>query len=258
MEWDRNTGDNVDEQKFSLDRHSQSSDALLSWLTVISIELTKRQRVPFLTGCKKHRLTRVTPEDIGLDRVYIILSSSLSLSLIPSSTTMHIVSLSFSSRVWRIVSRERERERSGEKERERGRQTKKERKKKEKGRRDRRWCARSTRITGLRRDQDLSFFGGDRMDGWTRTDRTVPTRRLIDRFENLGDHSEDLLEHLLVDRVQIISVGLIFTHRPNSLREYNKIPFAFLSLSFLSPSPFVFAETFVGCFFFFLFINWNY
>lgn len=257
MEWDRNTGDNIDEQKFSLDRHSQSSDALLSWLTVISIELTKRQRVPFLTGCKKHRLTRVTPEDIGLDRVYIILSSSLSLSLIPSSTTMHIVSLSFSSRVWRIVSRERERERSGEKEREREADEKRE-EKKEKGRRDRRWCARSTRITGLRRDQDLSFFGGDRMDGWTRADRTVPTRRLIDRFENLGDHSEDLLEHLLVDRVQIISVGLIFTHRPNSLREYNKIPFAFLSLSFLSPSPFVFAETFVGCFFFFLFINWNY
>lgn len=39
-------------------------------------------------------------------------------------------------------------------------------------------------------------FGADRMDGWTRTDRTVPTRRLIDRFENLGDHLEDLLEHL--------------------------------------------------------------
>lgn len=129
MEWDRNTGDNIDEQKFSLDRHSQSSDALLSWLTVISIELTKRQRVPFLTGCKKHRLTRVTPEDIGLDRVYIILSSSLSLSLIPSSTTMHIVSLSFSSRVWRIVSRERERERSGEKEREREADEKREEKK---------------------------------------------------------------------------------------------------------------------------------
>ena len=137
MEWDRNTGDNVDEQKFSLDRHSQSSDALLSWLTVISIELTKRQRVPFLTGCKKHRLTRVTPEDIGLDRVYIILSSSLSLSLIPSSTTMHIVSLSFSSRVWRIVSREREREewreREREGEREGGRRKKRGKKKKREG-----------------------------------------------------------------------------------------------------------------------------
>lgn len=168
---------------------------------------------------------------------------------------MHIVSLSFSSRVWRIVSREREREEWREREREREADEKRE-EKKEKGRRDRRWCARSTRITGLRRDQDLSFFGGDRMDGWTRADRTVPTRRLIDRFENLGDHSEDLLEHLLVDRVQIISVGLIFTHRLNSLREYNKIPFAFLSLSFLSPSPFVFAETFVGYFFFFfLFTN---
>lgn len=35
--------------------------------------------------------------------------------------------------------------------------------------------------------------------GWTDgrdPDRTVPTRRLIDRFENLGDHLEDLLEHL--------------------------------------------------------------
>ena len=139
MEWDRNTGDNVDEQKFSLDRHSQSSDALLSWLTVISIELTKRQRVPFLTGCKKHRLTRVTPEDIGLDRVYIILSSSLSLSLSYSlvDDDAYLVSLSFSSRVWRIVSREREREewreREREGEREGGRRKKRGKKKKREG-----------------------------------------------------------------------------------------------------------------------------
>ena len=134
MEWDRNTGDNVDEQKFSLDRHSQSSDALLSWLTVISIELTKRQRVPFLTGCKKHRLTRVTPEDIGLDRVYIILSSSLSLSLIPSSTTMHTSSLYLFPRVFGGSSPERERERSGEKEREREREREADEKREEKKR----------------------------------------------------------------------------------------------------------------------------
>lgn len=130
MEWDRNTGDNIDEQKFSLDRHSQSSDALLSWLTVISIELTKRQRVPFLTGCKKHRLTRVTPEDIGLDRVYIILSSSLSLSLLFPRRRRCISSLYLFPRVFGGSSPERERERSGERGRERGRQTKKERKKK--------------------------------------------------------------------------------------------------------------------------------
>lgn len=43
---------------------------------------------------------------------------------------------------------------------------------------------------------NIWFFGSDRMDGRTRPDRTVPTRRLIDRFENLGDHLEDLLEHL--------------------------------------------------------------
>ena len=233
-------GQHVDEQKFSLNRHSQSSDALLSWLTVISIELTKRQRVPFLTGCKKHRLTRVTPKDIGLDRVYIILLSSL--SLIPSSTTMHRLSILFLACLEDRLQRERERER------ERGREEGRRKKREKKGRRDRRWCARSTRITGLRRDQDLSFFGGDRMDGWTRADRTVPTRRLIDRFENLGDHSEDLLEHLLVDRVQIISVGLIFTHRPDSLREYNKIPFA-SSLR----SPFVFAENLVDFSFFFFY-----
>ena len=136
MEWDRNTGDNVDEQKFSLDRHSQSSDALLSWLTVISIELTKRQRVPFLTGCKKHRLTRVTPEDIGLDRVYIILSSSLSLSLsllfprrrrcIPRLSIFFLACLED-----RL---QRERERSGEKEREREREREADEKREEKKR----------------------------------------------------------------------------------------------------------------------------
>lgn len=122
MEWDRNTGDNVDEQKFSLDRHSQSSDALLSWLTVISIELTKRQRVPFLTGCKKHRLTRVTPEDIGLDRVYIILSSSLSLSLSYSLVDDDAYRLSIFFLACLEDRLQRERERSGERERERERE----------------------------------------------------------------------------------------------------------------------------------------
>ena len=139
MEWDRNTGDNVDEQKFSLDRHSQSSDALLSWLTVISIELTKRQRVPFLTGCKKHRLTRVTPEDIGLDRVYIILSSSLSLSLslLFPRRRRCISSLYLFPRVFGGSSPEREREewreREREGEREGGRRKKRGKKKKREG-----------------------------------------------------------------------------------------------------------------------------
>lgn len=135
MEWDRNTGDNVDEQKFSLDRHSQSSDALLSWLTVISIELTKRQRVPFLTGCKKHRLTRVTPEDIGLDRVYIILSSSLSLSLSYSlvDDDAYRLSIFFLACLEDRLQREREREEWREREREGGRRKKRGKKKKREG-----------------------------------------------------------------------------------------------------------------------------
>lgn len=132
MEWDRNTGDNIDEQKFSLDRHSQSSDALLSWLTVISIELTKRQRVPFLTGCKKHRLTRVTPEDIGLDRVYIILSSSLSLSLSYSlvDDDAYRLSIFFLACLEDRLQRERERGVEREGEREGGRRKKRGKKRK--------------------------------------------------------------------------------------------------------------------------------
>lgn len=88
----------VEQQKFFLERHSRSSDTFLDLLTVISIELTKRQRVPFLTGCKKHRLTRVTPENIGLDRVYIIRVSYRSFSLLPSFYPSRPLSFRFSRR----------------------------------------------------------------------------------------------------------------------------------------------------------------
>lgn len=88
----------VEQQKFFLERHSRSSDTFLDLLTVISIELTKRQRVPFLTGCKKHRLTRVTPENIGLDRVYIIRVSYRPFSLLPSFYPSRPLSFRFSRR----------------------------------------------------------------------------------------------------------------------------------------------------------------
>lgn len=80
-------------------------------------------------------------------------------------------------------------------------------------------------------------------DGWTRADRTVPTRRLIDRFENLGDHSEDLFEHLLVDRVQIILRG------PDLYPSTEFSPGSIIK--FLSPF-FRFCRN-SGCFFFFSF-----
>lgn len=202
----------VEQQKFFLKRHSRSSDTFLDLLTVISIELTKRQRVPFLTGCKKHRLTRVTPENIGLDRVYIIRVSYRPFSLLPSFYPSRPLSFRFSRRCMvsglspcvGITRWQRGKKKRADREKREGH--------------DRRWCAPSTRITGLRRDQDLSFWcwSDGRMDENRPDGSHTPLNWSIRKsWWSLGGSARAFT----IDRVRIFILP-IFTPRPNS-QEYN-------------------------------------
>lgn len=171
--------------------------------TSASSLLDRLQKAPFDEGDTREYRARSSIHNTRL--VSIFLSSSIVLSLSPSFfsilSTVHGLR-SFPVR-WDHPMAERE---------------KKERTEKKREGHDRRWCAPSTRITGLRRDQDLSFWcwSDGRMDENRPDGSHTPLNWSIRKsWWSLGGSARAFT----IDRVRIFILP-IFTPRPNS-QEYN-------------------------------------